>query len=339
MRIVDQKVFYFSLVAIFIIIGILFLNVFILAARPTSQNENWQEFEVKPGWGMKEIGQTLKEGNLITSLLRFKFYTVLTGRALSLKPGNYLFSPSMTLGEIVKKLWQGSQEEVAVTIPEGFSLKDIDRLLSGAGIIISGKLYAFSPNELAQEFSFLSGARSLEGYLFPDTYRFFRNSGAKVAAQKMIKNFQLKVLPSIESSQSDLRKIVILASLIEKEVILDSDRYLVAGILKKRLESDFPLQVDATVVYIKCKGEYQNCPTKELSKNDFRLDSPFNTYLYQGLPPSPIANPGLSAIKAALKPLVSEYWFYLSDPVTKKTLFSKSLEEHNFNRSRYLKIN
>ena len=338
MRVINQKFFYFGLMAVFVIAGLLFVSIFILAEKSFDQNETWQEFELKPGWGLEEIGQGLKDANLIRSLFSFKLYTILTGRALSLKPGDYLFNSSMSLAEIVKKLWQGPQEEAVITIPEGFSLKEIDGLLSQAGIISSGDLNNFSPLELVQEFPFLAGLTTLEGYLFPDTYRFFLNSGAKTAARKMIQNFQLKVLPLIESNPAALNETIILASLIEKEVILDVDRSLVAGILNKRLENNVPLQVDATIVYIKCKGIYQNCSERNLTKKDFSLVSPFNTYLYPDLPPAPITNPGLSAIKAVLNPLLSEYWYYLSDSLTKKTIFSETLEEHNLNRTKYLKI-
>jgi len=330
--------FYFVIIVLIIIAAVLISLLFISATKPLSQAENWQEFEVQPGWGLNEISQALKNANLISDTFKFKLYTILTGRALSLKPGNYFFSPSMSLKEIIHKLWQGPNEEIVVTIPEGFSLKDIDEILAKQGIIIQGKLSSFSPIELSQEFPFLRDVSSLEGYLFPDTYRFFSHSGAKIVAEKMLKNFQEKVLPLVNSSQADLNKTIILASLIEKEVVSDSDRFLVSGILTKRLKIDMPLQIDATIIYIKCQGEYQNCPTEELNKNDFAADSPFNTYLHKGLPPAPISNPGLSAIKAALDPLPSKYWYYLSDPATGKTIFSKTLEEQNINRTKYLKI-
>lgn len=330
--------FYFVITILIIVAAVLISLLFFSAAKPLSKTENWQEFELKSGWGLNEIVQALKNADLISSTFNFKLYTILTGRALSLKPGNYFFSPSMSLKEIVQKLWRGPNEEIVVTIPEGFSLKDIDGILAGQGIIIPEKLSGFNPLELSQEFPFLAGISSLEGYLFPDTYRFFSNSGAKMAAEKMLENFQQKVLPLANSYQADFQKTIILASLIEKEVISDSDRALVSGILIKRLESDMPLQVDATVIYVKCKGEYQNCPVDNLNKKDFAADSPFNTYLHLGLPPAPISNPGLSAIQAALNPQPSKYWYYLSDPVTKKTIFSKTLEEQNINRTKYLKI-
>lgn len=146
-------------------------------------------------------------------------------------------------------------------------------------------------------------------------------------------NFKLKVLPFFENNPG-LLKTVNLASLLEKEIPDYSERQIAAGILLKRLKAGMPLQVDAALVYIKCGGKFLNCPA--LKEEDYKIDLPYNTYLYGGLPKGPICNPGLGAIKAVLSPQQSDYWYYLSDPKTKKTIFSKTLDEHNRNRTKYL---
>jgi len=165
----------------------------------------------------------------------------------------------------------------------------------------------------------------LEGYLFPDTYWIRRGASLEEIVEKMKTNFQEKT-KGLEITP----EIVIMASLIEKEVKTKEDKELVSGILWKRLEDKMPLQVDATITYITGKR------TTKISKEETQIDSPYNTYKYLGLPIGPICNPGLESIMAALYPKDSEFWYYLSSPEG-KTYFSKTLEEHNIKKAKYLK--
>ena len=134
----------------------------------------------------------------------------------------------------------------------------------------------------------------------------------------------------------DFYQILTAASLLEKEAPSFKDRRLISGILYKRLKAGIGLQVDATLTYAKCGGAFLTCDDPKVYRGDTSYSSSYNTYLYKGLPPGPISNPGLEAIRAALEPLESGYWYYLSDPKTKKTIFSRTLEEHNENRAKYL---
>jgi len=185
----------------------------------------------------------------------------------------------------------------------------------------------------------------LEGFLLPDTYIFFLGSDPDLVVKKFLDNFELKALPRITQlvelrglpffeNSSNILKIINLASLLEKEIPDTKEQQIAAGILMKRLAVGMPLQVDAALVYGKCFGKFLDCPP--LREEDYKIKSPYNTYLYGGLPKTPICNPGLKAIKAALNPQKSDYWYYLSDPKTKKTVFSKTLDEHNKNRAEYL---
>ena len=133
-------------------------------------------------------------------------------------------------------------------------------------------------------------------------------------------------------------QLLAIASLLEKEAPEYKDRQIIAGVLYKRLNLGIALQVDATLVYAKCAKTFLICENPKIYRSDLGIQSSYNTYLYNGLPPGPIGNPGLDSIKAALNPVKSEYLYYLSDPITKKTIFSKDLDEHNENRAKYLEL-
>jgi UPF0755 protein len=147
---------------------------------------------------------------------------------------------------------------------------------------------------------------------------------------RLEENFRKKAAPLLALDPGKERENLILASLIEKEVPDSDERRLVAGILKKRLSYEIPLQVDAAFCYIK------KPPCHPITAEDLTIDSPYNTYKYKGLPPGPISNPGEDAIRAVINPMPSDYWFYLSDPETRRTIFARTLDEHRQNRVKYL---
>ena len=218
---------------------------------------------------------------------------------------------SESINRIAEKIISGYIAKIVVTIPEGWTQKQIEEM-------IRLKL----PGE------------NLEGFLFPDTYQFpLRVSGEEVV-KKMRDNFDKKLTPDlkkeIQRQGKTISEIITMASLIEKEVSKNEDKELVSGILWKRLKNNIPLQVDATITYITGKR------TTKISKEETQIDSPYNTYKYLGFPPGPICNPGIDSIKAAIYPKNSEYWYYLSTPEG-KTIFSKTLEEHNIAKEKYLR--
>jgi len=231
-----------------------------------------------------------------------------------------------------------------VVIVEGMSLRDIEEVLSAEDILPAKVIFEFNFDGLKKDYDFLTSVDNLEGYLFPDTYRFFKKSNAELVIRKFLDNFKQKAWPilkgcqvsSVKCQDLTINEILILASLIEKEVPSSEDRQIVSGVLQKRLALGIPLQVDATLSYIKCSGTFVFCDKPAVARKDLSLVSPYNTYLHRGLPPGSISNPGLAAIQAALNPKKSDYLYYLSDPKTKKTIFSETLEEHNDNRSKYL---
>ena len=300
---------------IFSTIFILFLGLFFLwqgiYLPKSSALVEEKLFLVEKGQSLFQIGENLEKEGLIKNKFFFDFYLFLKEAQKKLQAGEYLISPSESIAEVAKKIISGDTARISVTIPEGFTVKQIEE-----------KLNLKLPGE------------NLEGFLFPDTYQFpLRVSGEEVV-KKMRDNFEKKLTPDlreeIERQGKTIFEIVTLASLIEKEVKTKEDRELVSGILWKRLKNNILLQVDATITYLTGKK------TTKIPMEDLQIDSPYNTYKYKGLPLGPICNPGLDSIKAAIYPKNSEYWYYLST-LEGATIFSKTLEEHNTAQAKYLK--
>jgi UPF0755 protein len=313
------------------------VSLFLFLLTPVSQGPNYVGVEIVPGSGFIDIAGVLAEKGVVRSKNAFLIYSGLTGSAHLLKPGNYLLNSGSSTPAVLDVIIRGPRVDVAVTIPEGATLKDIEALLSRAGIVPVGALSKISVSELAKEYEFLRNEKNLEGFLFPDTYRFFQNSSTKTVVEKILDNFGAKTSPLLSNEKLEMRnEKLIIASLLEKEVVSYRDRQLVAGILYKRLNVGVGLNVDATIAYAKCKGAFITCEDPKVYRKDLEFQSLYNTYLYKGLPPGPIGNPGLEAIKAALNPIESDYFYYLSDPKTGRTIYSKTLDEHNDNRARYL---
>ncbi len=298
---------------------------FLLALRPVGAGDV-REFVVVRGAGAWEIAQALEDEELIRSPIAFSVLAILSGGLDTLKPGRYEIAPTFGARRILHQLIAGAHREVEVVIPEGMNAYDIDALLARVGVLSPGALitYVRTPD------------RSLEGRLFPDTYRFFTDSSPEDVVRVMQRNFDARVLPLVQGVSVDMNELLTLASLIQNEVPDYEEARIVAGILKRRLAIDMPLQIDATICYVKDIAAEKAIPCHPLTDLDFRISSPYNTYLYKGLPPGPISNPGVRAIQAVLAARTSPYLFYLSDPETRKTVFSRTFDEHRENRARYL---
>jgi UPF0755 protein len=314
--------------ALFLII--LFVAWLGYALRPVATGgAEPQRVEVASGDGMREIGDILYSRGLIRSAGAFRIYAVLNGSARDLKPGLYDISPSYSTRDIVTMLVRGARVEVSVTIVEGSTVYDVARALVMAGIIAGRDLPAYAEDH------------DLEGTLFPDTYFFYRDAALAEIVERMTATYEEKTRGLFEPlDQAARRRALIIGSILEKEVPEFHDRRVVAGLLERRLAAKMPLQVDASVCYVKQVSKsrqiLEDFSCYPLDNLDFKIDSPYNTYVYRGLPPGPIGNPGIKALEAALSPIESPYWYYLSDPATGKTIFSKTLQEHNKNRERYL---
>ena len=294
-------------------------------------------FKIEKDEGVREISSHLEKEGLIKSRLFFQIYVLLRCVSRKLQAGNYLLSPSMTIPEIGKKFVLGETIKEKITIIEGWNKNEIANHLEEKGIISAKDFLEKTKLRYWQEkYDFLKGVEDLdiEGFLFPDTYFVEKGILAEKIIERMLNNFDKKLTPELREEISRQKKtifeIVTMASMLEKEVKNFEDKKLVSGILWKRLENGIPLQVDATISYITGKK------TTEISKEETEIDSPYNTYKYKDLPFGPICNPGLDSILAAIYPKESEFWYYLSTP-DGKTIFSKTLQEHNLAKAKYLK--
>ena len=321
-------------ILIFFVVAFATLFIFWWEIRtPLSSSGETIILKVEKGESAQTIAENLKNAGLIKSPFLFRLYVFLSLNQYDLKPGEYELSPKMSVRDIGDILALGGTNEVLIVIPEGFNLKQVEDKLVRANLTKLNTLISYELLENVPEIlSDKPKKASLEGYLFPDSYRFFKDATLSDIAGKMVGNLNNKLTPdlktAIKNSSYSTYEILTMASLIEKEIPKDSDRAIVAGILWKRLKAGMSLQVDATLVYITGRNE--------IGDADKKINSRYNTYLYRGLPKGPIANPGLSAIKAAIYPEASPYWYYLSAK-DGTTIFSKTLEEHNRNRAIWLK--
>ena len=315
-----------------IFIFILFLSFLIYVfwnLKPVDFNGTGREviFKVNSGESFLEITNNLHKEKLIRSKISFVFFGFLLGKYFKIHFGSYKLSSDLNSIDILFLLSSGKGREAKVLIPEGKTIYEIDVILAENNVLKKGELINYiKKNNL-----------NLEGYLMPDTYIFFYDSKPEDIIKKMTDNFNLKIKPLIEEKKADEAFTLILASMLEKEAPDFEDRKVIVGILLKRLKLNMPLQVDATICYIKIIQNNGPINCLPLLPLDFKIDSAYNTYVYKGLPPTPISNPSKEAILAVLNPVETEYLYYLSDPITKKTIFSKTLEEHNKNILKYLK--
>lgn len=336
-------------VRLLVVLGAFLVLIFVVAyfvysLEPTDVERNPEsvaiststaiQFKIEKGEGVREIASRLSIEKLIRSVTIFKFYTVLSGTAHRFLPGVYTISNSMSIPEIINEFTEGGKNETTIVIPEGTTIRDVEEILSGAGVLQRGVSLPKDPKLFEKEFPFLEKRVSLEGFIFPDTYRVPLDAPPEVIVKKFLETFERKAWPILKE-EDDWYNRLILSSILEREVIPFEDRQIVAGIFLKRMSIRMPIQADSTISYEKCAGKYRGCENIKLARSDTALPSLYNTYQRLGLPPTPIANPGQSALRAAIEPKTTQYLYYLSSK-TGETLFSKTFEEHNIKRAKYL---
>ncbi|HEY6371666.1 MAG TPA: endolytic transglycosylase MltG, partial [Candidatus Sulfotelmatobacter sp.] len=311
---------------------------------------------LRPGYSTHRIAAELKKAGIIRSEKAFVLWHYYHhGR--SLKAGEYLFDQPSNIIDIQKRLRRGDVYFHTVVVPEGYTMFDIARAVEAAGLGSADDFLKVAQSDTALIADIAPGARSLEGYLFPETYEFSRMMTMPDMAAAMVKQFRQVAhqmnLISGEATQARLRVVaerrshvgapsepphdvertVIMASIVEKETAVADERPLVASVYYNRLAKNIALDADPSIIYAELlAGTYQGA----LHHADMQFHSPYNTYRNAGLPPGPIGNPGRSALEAAMHPAQSDYYYFVAD-AQGHHLFAHTMEEHNKNVAAYRK--
>lgn len=282
---------------------------------------------VREGMDAGSVLEELKARGIVESSLPFWWEVKLGGLEDKFKTGTYLFHPGMDTSEVVAMLVNGETTAITFTIPEGFGVKEIAERLEGEGLVEKGEIaeaakdfYPYSYVEHRADTRYAA-----EGFLFPDTYTIDADMSAKEILAMMARDFDERLTPAMrEKAQAmnlSIYDLVTLASLVEKEARYAEDRPMIAQVFLKRLELGMPLQSDTTLQYL------LDAPKEDVSLEDTEIDSPYNTYQHMGLPPGPIASPGLASIEAVLNPSPTDYVYFVADR-SGHNHYSHTYEEH-----------
>ncbi len=294
-----------------------------------------------PGYSTRRIATELKSAGVIRSADAFILWHYLH-RKRSLKAGEYLFDKSATSLEVHRRLAHGDVYFHTVVIPEGFNMFDIAQAIQNAGLGSSEEFLKVASSDTALIVDLAPEAKTLEGYLFPNTYEFSRMQSMEEMAGAMVKQFRQVAreiglttdLHDNGAEATDLQQTVILASIIEKETAAPEERPLVASVYYNRMAEHQALQADPSVIYAELlQGSYSG----ELHHADMQFNSNYNTYTHRGLPPGPIGNPGKTSLEAAMHPADTDYLYFVSNG-NGHHRFAHSLEEHNKNVAAYRKV-
>jgi len=310
-------------------------------------NENIAKiFIIEKGSSVKLIANNLEKEGLIKDSTLFTIYASLTNSHKNIQAGEYLLSPQMSTAQIIDIFKKGETNKKSLTILEGWNINDIANYFEEKQIATKEEVHNLigKPTEvkenknletIIEDFNLGKPNNiSLEGYIFPDTYYIDSTDNLESIILRTLYNWDKKITPQlreeIEKQEKTIFEIMVVASMIEKEAKTIEDKKNVSDVLWKRLEIGMPLQICATVLYV--LGENKS----KVYTSDTEVDSPYNTYKYNGLPLGPICNPGMDSILAAIYPSKNNYWYYLSSNEG-EIFFSRTLEEHNYKKNIYLR--
>jgi UPF0755 protein len=283
---------------------------------------------LRPGFSTHRIALELKKAGVIRNVLAFRVFQAVHPK-LTLKAGEYRFDHAARLPEVYRRIARGDIYFHVVTIPEGFTMFDIAKAMEDAGLGSSAEFLNVFQTHLELISDLTPKAKSLEGYLFPNTYQFTRTQSRVDMAAAMVHQFRQVAgqIGLVATPDSDMNRIVTMASIVEKETAVPEERPRVAGVYFNRLSHNVALDADPSVIYAELlNGTYQGA----LHHADLAVNSPYNTYRFPGLPPGPIGNPGKSALEAALHPETTDFFYFVADG-TGHHRFARNLEEHNKN--------
>ncbi|MBT5337862.1 endolytic transglycosylase MltG [Candidatus Falkowbacteria bacterium] len=329
-----------KVVGVIVVIFLIFIIYFYQQVNTTHDNAfGERQFIIEKGQGVEAIADNLQSQGFIKSPFWFKVYVASSGKRSEFVDGTFELRTDLSLKEIANFLTEtmGAAKETEFTLLEGWSVEQMDESLASEGLIKAGELIEYSDKFNDKSFFFLIDkprSADLQGYLYPDTYRVYQNSSVGKIAEKMLSNFDSKltdeIRKEIKRQGKTVFEVVTLASIVEKEMFGYKNRQVVADIFNKRLEIGMALQSDATVNFVTDKG------IAAPSLVDTQVDSLYNTYKYPGLPPGPICNPSIEAIKAVVYPEKTNYWYFLNTPEG-DIIYSKNHDEHVTNKYKYLK--
>jgi UPF0755 protein len=280
--------------------------------------------DIPPGTGATSVATLLRKNGIIRS--RYAFALLRLTRNGTFKAGEYRFDHPAPPGEIYSRLIQGDVYTQTLTIPEGYNIFDIAAAVEAAGFAKRDTFLAAERHHTELIAGLLppgTHPESLEGYLFPDTYHFSRHATPLQILTAMVHRFR-QATTQLGIDRANMTQTVIMASLIEKEVGQETERPLVAGVFVNRLAKSIPLATDPTVIYA---ALLDNRWRGTIYASDLQSPSPYNTYKHTGLPPGPIANPGIASLRAAMHPAQTDYLYFVSDAAG-HTRFSVGLREH-----------
>jgi UPF0755 protein len=285
---------------------------------------------VAPGSSSLHIARQLESAGVVRS--RFVFDLVRLWKRGTLRAGEYRFDHPATVTEVYSRIARGDVYTVMVTVPEGASIFDIAARLDEAGIVSQQDFLDAQAQQVGLVADIDPAAKSLEGYLFPDTYRFTRHATPAEICSAMVRRF--KTVAAQLGLKENVHEVVTLASLVERETAVNAERPLVASVFVNRLSKHMPLMADSSVVYgLELEGQWRG----SIYASDLKRDTPYNTYLHAGLPPGPIANPGMRSLRAAMDPAHTNYLYFVAAGANPQghSLFAETLDEHNRNVAGY----
>lgn len=321
-----RRTFFAVLVLCFL--GMAGAVAFVMLAPYGPLNETF--VEILPGSTSMRMGTQLEEAGIVRS--RYAFDLMRWLQRGTLKAGDYRFDHPVPLSEVYNRIRRGDVYTISVTVPEGANIFDIGARLEQAGFGPARKFVNVALQQAGMVSDLDPEAKSLEGYLFPDTYRFKPKEEMPQIAAAMVKRFRTAAAEM--GLNHNVHQVVTLASLVERETAVEGERPLVASVFENRLEKRMPLMTDPSVIYgLQLQGQWRGT----IYASDLQRDTPYNTYVHPGLPPGPVANPGIKALRAAISPAQTSYLYFVAagENPQGRSLFASTLEEHNRNVAGY----
>ncbi len=309
-------------------------------STPAGDDPSAVVFTIEPGESVAQIAARLQSEGLVRDAQLFRLYLRYSKLDSGVEAGQFTLKKTLTIPQIAQALQSGKRDdELTLTVPEGRRLEEVAALVAQQTPISATVFLALARDAQpwAAQYPFLADlppGASLEGYLFPDTYRLPKDVAASDVVARMLANFDRRITPAMRdkltSQKHSLFQAVTLASIVEREAVIAQERPVIASVYLNRLKTGMALDADPTVQYAMASAKKQAPWWPQLTQEDYRaVKSPYNTYLNPDLPPGPIANPGLSSLQAAIEPAQTDFFFFRASCSRDGThLFSKTLEEH-----------